>query len=178
MITDGISKLASTLTSTQLNFDIQGLDVDLIVAEGLVDCLVGFLRALRDPQYSAKQQSKSSLGEDLVVVEQDSKPLLDSEALVDRCLSFISQAAALGSSMEADKLVHGTLSIILEASLIFSESWTALKNTQMIPWLLKRLLLEDNRSSSRHAVAKILKNVCLPNTEYVSLFHAGIPKLI
>ena len=171
-IIDGINKLVGTLTSPQLSFDIQGLEVDLIVTEGLVDCLVGFLRAVRDPQSSTKPTIKSSPGEDLVIVEQEIKSLLEAEALVDRSLSLISQASGLARSMEADKLMHGTFSIIVEASLISNECWNALKRTQTIPWLLKGLLLEDDRPGSRQVIAKTIKNVCLPVTESVMPCYA------
>ena len=162
-----IAKLTTTLIQNYNHVGSQGFEAELIVVEGLVSCLETFMRTLRDPQCFSNREKKQNLEGDLVIVEKNGLPLPDTAALVDRCLSLISQATAMGENTEADKLVHGTFSILLEANLVSGESWTALKNTQMVPWLFKRLLLEEHRMSSRQAVTKTIKKVCLSNFGYV-----------
>ena len=166
-VANTIAKLTTTLIQNQNHVGAQGFEAELIVVEGLVSCLESFMRTFRDPQCLSNREKQKNLEGDLVVVEKSGSPLPDAAPLVDRCLWLISQATAMGENTEADRLVHGTFSILLEASLVSFESWTALKNTQKIPWLFKRLLLEEHRICSRQAVAKTIKKVCQSSSGYV-----------
>ncbi|KAL9131097.1 MAG: hypothetical protein Q9217_000859 [Psora testacea] len=160
LVPRGVNSLAATLTKMDLNVGKQGFDVDFTVAEGLTDCLVGFLKAAQDSPSATADDIKDEASPDLVVIQEAAPLLPEPEFLIDRCISLISEASTVSANVEADKLVFGSFSVILEASLLSPECWSVFKNTGMVPWLLKRLLLEQPKDSNRQVTAKTIRNIC------------------
>ena len=158
--------MTATLTRMDLNLSRNGSEIEFTVAEGIVDCLVCFLKAARDYRSIPDNPTKADAPSDLVIVQRVAPFLPEPEALVDRCISLISEASMAGNSVEADKLIYGTFSVILEASLLSPDCWSAFKNTGMVPWLLKKLFLEQPKDSNRQVTVKIVKNICRPPSGY------------
>ena len=166
LVFHGVNALAATLTKIELKVGKHDSEVDLIVAEGLIDCLFGFVKAARDAQSANNNNGKVEALQDGVIVEESTPILQESGPLINRCISLISEASMFSNSTEADKLVYGTFSVILESSLLSSECWSTFKATGMAPWLLKKLLLQQPKESNRQVTAKTIKNICLPISGY------------
>ncbi|KAL9102182.1 MAG: hypothetical protein Q9163_002630 [Psora crenata] len=174
----GVNILAKTLTNVDLNVGEHGSRADFTVAEGLVDCLAAFLKAARDSQSVTGKYQKAESSPDVVVVQETASLLPEPEALIDRCISLISQASTVSNNLEADTLVYGSFSVILEGSLLSPDCWSALKATGKVPWLLKKLLLEQLKESNRQVTAKTIRNICRPSSRYGSYLTCFTEALI
>ena len=142
-------------------------EVNILVAGGLTDCLNAFLQSARNLEAPTAHGCNKELKGTSMPLAEHKVSLSDPVALIDRCLIFLSDASVIRNSGDADNLVHYSFSVLLEASMISTACWTALKQTELIPWILKRLLLEDERQDNRQAIAKTLKNFVQYSAEYV-----------
>ena len=68
-------------------------------------------------------------------------------------------------SSEARKLVSGSFSAFLEASIHSQGFRESLVEAEVLPSLLQRLLLEESHVGSRHGTATIIQGICLSNSK-------------
>ena len=137
------------------------------MAGSLAECLSTFFRAAQDPQPCTEKDRKSNIQARTASTSETAVCISDPVALIERCLQVISVAAAIRGSLHADRLVYGSFSTIFEASLISNSIWELVKGRQAMHWLLKRLLLEDERPNNRQAIAKLLKGSLRLTSRYL-----------
>lgn len=81
-------------------------------------------------------------------------------ALLKRLQSMIPEALSVFNSSDADYLAINCFAALLKASLSSDTFWKHLKDADVCPMLLQRLLLDEQKYLIRCKVAEWVKSLC------------------
>ena len=159
LVQHGIQLLAATLSTVNFNITSQGAEADTIVALGLVDCLINFLKGMRTSFFS-HAISDSGCYPEPMPAEVGLSVFPDPLKLLKRLQAMIPEAPSMYPSSEADILTIDCFAALLKASLCSDSFWKHFKEADVCSTLLRRLLLDEPRWQTRFRVAEWVKTLC------------------
>lgn len=157
-IKHGAQILAKTIVAPGVFSEHHDSEVNLLVAAGLVDCLLRFLKGIFTHMFKKSIRLSACVAEP--VPPETAKDIIpDPPAFVER-LRFLITSARMGSSPDANTTACKCFATILEASLHSKSVWNFFKSTDQCLNLLRSFLLEDSRQELRQGVADSIRGIC------------------
>ena len=140
----------------------------LIPAQGLVECLLVFLKGQVLQYFSINTLGLTSDAEP-VALDISDQVFIDCAVLVDRIQKLISMAQLSLKEFESDALVCTSFAVMLECSLHSTEFWECFSNHQRTGTLLQYLTLDSRSTAVRNAAVAAIRTVCgvLPASVYL-----------
>lgn len=131
---------------------------DLAAAEGVVKCLLAFLKGL-SAQVRSQNRVLNIHCTEPTSTNSTQATIVDAAVFVKRLLSCLTTAQSLEASRLSTSLVTNCCAVLLEASLRSNDVWENFKAADEHAKLFKDLLLLDERVEVRADTAKCLKGI-------------------